>query len=95
MAADSQAENGLTRFLIGATHDGRDIAARLSVRLDLRCSQRRGFDASEGGLTPSTRSLAARWCLRAVFHRRRPGIFVIRTNRFAAEPVEAAEPPSP
>jgi len=69
-----------------ATHDGRDIAARLSARLDLPVlANVVGMDAREGGLT-SEHSIfgARRWC--GPSSRRRPGLFIVQAKSFAARP---------
>jgi len=94
MAAQVSGGNGPDAILIGATHDGRDIAARLSVRLDRPVlTNVVGFDASEGGLTTEHTIFGGSVVLRAVFTGGAPGIFVIRPKSFAAEPGEATEPP--
>jgi electron transfer flavoprotein alpha subunit len=79
-------------ILIGATYDGRDIAARLSVRLDLPVlTNIVGIDASDGALTTEHAIFGGSALLRARFTGGGPGIFVIRAKSFAAEPVSPAE----
>jgi len=96
MAAQISGGNGPDAILIGATHDGRDIAARLSVRLDLPVlTNVVGFDASEGGLTTEHTIFGGSMMLRAVFTGGAPGIFVIRAKAFTAQPAQATEPQSP
>jgi electron transfer flavoprotein alpha subunit len=84
-------------ILIGATYDGRDIAARLSVRLDLPVlTNITGMDTSSDGLTTVHAIFGGSMLLRARFTGSGPGIFVVRAKSFPAEPVGASgstEPP--
>jgi len=77
--------------LIGATHDGRDIAARLSVRLDLPVlTNVVGITASGGRLTSDHSIFGGSTLLRAEFTDAIPGLFVVQPKSFVAEPAEPA-----
>ena len=77
--------------LIGATYDGRDVAARLSVRLDLPVlTNVVGIDTSGDVVTTEHAVFGGSMVLRARFCGEGPGLFVIRTKSFAAEPLQAA-----
>jgi len=80
-------------ILIGATHDGRDIAARLSVRLDLPVlTNVVGIDASGGRPTSEHAIFGGSTLLRAEFTDGIPGLFVIQAKSFVAEPAETSDP---
>ncbi len=77
-------------ILIGATYDGRDIAARLSVRLDLPVlTNIVGLEANGDALITTHAVFGGSVVLRACFTHRGPGIFVVRAKSFPAEPVSA------
>jgi electron transfer flavoprotein alpha subunit len=79
-------------ILIGATYDGRDIAARLSARLDLPVlTNIVGIDASDEALITEHAIFGGGMTLRARFEAAGPGIFVVRAKSFPAEPLSPAE----
>ncbi|MGA2528700.1 MAG: electron transfer flavoprotein subunit alpha/FixB family protein [Acidimicrobiales bacterium] len=83
-----RAEPGPAAILIGATYDGRDIAARLSVRLDLPVlTNVVGIAASEDTLVTEHAIFGGQIMLRARFTGAGPGIYVVRAKSFPAEPV--------
>jgi electron transfer flavoprotein alpha subunit len=80
-------------IFVGQTHDGRDIAGRLSARLD------RPVLTNIVGLIEEGRSIltehtifGGRQVLTAKFTGDGPGIFVIRAKSFAAQPAGGTEP---
>lgn len=90
IAAQVTAGNCPDAILVGATYDGRDVAGRLSVRLDRPVlTNIAGIDASGGALTTEHAIFGGSMILRAEFTDGAPGIFVIRAKSFAAEPAEA------
>jgi electron transfer flavoprotein alpha subunit len=92
IAAQLAAESRPDAILIGATHDGRDIAARLSARLDLPVlANVVGMDASGGRLTSEHSIFGGSTVVRAEFTGAVPGLFIVQAKSFAAEAVEAAE----
>ena len=92
IAAQLAAESRPDAILIGATHDGRDIAARLSARLDLPVlANVVGMDASGGGLTSEPSIFGGSTVVRAEFTGAVPGLFIVQAKSFAAEAAEAAE----
>ena len=93
MAAQVSGGNRPDAILIGGTHDGRDIAARLSVRLDLPVlTNVVGLDESDRAMTTRHTIFGGSMVLRAEFTDGKPGIFVIRAKSFVAEPVQQAQP---
>ena len=74
-------------ILFPATYDGRDIAARLSVKLD-RPVLTNVVDLNEvdGGLVTQHAIFGGSQMVTARFTAEGPGIFVIRAKSFAAEP---------
>ncbi|HLN05585.1 MAG TPA: electron transfer flavoprotein subunit alpha/FixB family protein [Acidimicrobiales bacterium] len=92
IAAEVGRGNCPDALLVGATYDGRDIAARLSVRLDRPVlTNIVGVDASSGALTTEHAIFGGSMVLRARFTDGVPGIFVVRAKSFAAEPAQPAE----
>ena len=92
IAAQLAAESRPDAILIGATHDGRDIAARLSARLDLPVlANVVGMDASGGRLTSEHSIFGGSRVVRAEFTGAVPGLFIVQAKSFAAEAAEAAE----
>lgn len=91
-AVDSGDVDAPAAFLLGTTQDGRDVAARLSVKLDspvitnvvdlvLDGDDLLGSEPIFGGATDvMTRNTSDR-----------PGIFLVRPKSFAAEPVGGAK----
>ncbi|MGO9963660.1 MAG: electron transfer flavoprotein subunit alpha/FixB family protein [Acidimicrobiales bacterium] len=83
-------------ILIGATHDGRDVAARLSARLDLPVlANVVGIDAS-GPRPASVHTIfGGSVVVRAEFTGSVPGIFLVQAKSFVPEPAEPARQRSP
>jgi electron transfer flavoprotein alpha subunit len=74
-------------ILVPQTYDGRDIAGRLSVRLDRPLlTNIVGLEATEGGLVTEHAIFGGTEVLKARFTAGAPGIYVIRAKSFAAEP---------
>jgi electron transfer flavoprotein alpha subunit len=101
IAAAVEAGNGPDAVLFSATYDGRDIAGRLSVKIDRPVlTNVVGLEAADGGLTTQHAIFGGTQVVNARFTGEGPGIFVIRAKSFAAEPsggaaavvVEAAVP---
>jgi electron transfer flavoprotein alpha subunit len=75
-------------ILIGATYDGRDIAARLSARLDLPVlTNVVGLEVADGALSSLHAIFGGSMMLWARFEGAGPGIFVVRAKSFPAEPL--------
>ena len=82
--------------LIGSSYDGRDIAARLSVRLDLPVlTNVVGLYVSEGGLVTEHAIFGGSTVVRARFTDGVPGLFVVKPKSFVAEPVGESGPRHP
>lgn len=80
-------------LLVGTTYDGRDVAARLSVRLDRPVlTNVVGLSPTEGGLVSEHLIFGGTKVVRARFTDGPPGIFVVRAKSFAAE--ESGGPPA-
>ncbi len=93
IAGQVAAGNSPDAILIGATYDGRDVAGRLSVRLDRPVlTNIVGMDESDGDMTTEHAIFGGSMVLRARFTDGPPGIFVVRAKSFAAEPAGTAEP---
>jgi electron transfer flavoprotein alpha subunit len=87
MAAQVSAGNTPDAILVPQTYDGRDIAGRLSVRLDRPVlTNIVGLEATEGGLVTEHAIFGGTEVLKARFTAGAPGIYVIRAKSFAAEP---------
>jgi electron transfer flavoprotein alpha subunit len=94
IAAQVSSGNGPDAILIGATYDGRDIAARLSARLDLPVlTNIVGMQARDGALVTEHAIFGGSMVLRAEFTGKGPGIYVIRAKSFGAEPLGPADAP--
>ncbi|MGA2835212.1 MAG: electron transfer flavoprotein subunit alpha/FixB family protein [Acidimicrobiales bacterium] len=87
IAAAVAAGTGPDAVLLPATYDGRDVAGRLSVKLD-RPVLTNVVDLTEadGGLVSQHAIFGGAEILTARFTAEGPGIFVIRAKSFAAEP---------
>jgi len=87
IAAAVEAGNGPDAILFPATYDGRDIAGRLSVKLD-RPVLTNVVDLTEadGGLVSQHAIFGGTQVLSARFTGEGPQIFVVRAKSFAAEP---------
>ena len=94
IAAAVAAGAGPDAVLFPATYDGRDIAGRLSVKLD-RPVLTNVVDLTEadGGLVSQHAIFGGAEILTARFTGEGPGIFVIRAKSFAAEPSAAPRRP--
>jgi len=74
-------------ILVPATYDGRDIAGRLSAKLDVPVlTNVTGLVAGDGGLSSQHPVFGGSHIVTARFTGGGPGIFVIRAKSFAAEP---------
>jgi len=96
MAGVVSGGDGPDAILIGATHDGRDVAARLSVRLDLPVlANVVGIDASGPRPISVHTIFGGSLVVRAGFTGSVPGIFLVQAKSFAPEPAEPAGRGSP
>ncbi len=87
IAAAVGAGSGPDAVLLPATYDGRDIAGRLSVKLDRPVlTNVVGLSAVDGGLASQHAIFGGAEILTAKFTGEGPAIFVIRAKSFAAEP---------
>ncbi len=87
MAAQVAGGNSPDAILVGTTYDGRDVAARLSVRLDRPVlTNIVGIEAADGALHTEHAIFGGSMMLRAEFTDGPPGIYVVRAKSFAAEP---------
>jgi electron transfer flavoprotein alpha subunit len=78
-------------ILFPATYDGRDIAARLSVKLDRPVlTNVVGLTAEDGGLLTQHAIFGGSQIASAKFTGEGPGIYVIRAKSFTAEPTGGA-----
>jgi electron transfer flavoprotein alpha subunit len=74
-------------ILLPATYDGRDVAGRLSVKLDRPVlTNVVDLNEADGGLASQHAIFGGAEILTAKFTGEGPGIFVIRAKSFAAEP---------
>jgi electron transfer flavoprotein alpha subunit len=87
IAAAVEAGGGPDAILFPATYDGRDIAGRLSVKLDRPVlTNVVGLTAADGGLVSQHAIFGGSQMLSARFTGEGPQIFVVRAKSFAAEP---------
>jgi electron transfer flavoprotein alpha subunit len=87
LAALIQGGNAPDAILIPATYDGRDVAGRLSVKLDRPVlTNVTGLVESDGGLSSQHPMFGGSHIVTARFTGAGPAIFVIRAKSFAAEP---------
>ena len=87
IAAAVAAGSGPDAILFPATYDGRDIAGRLSVKLDRPVlTNVVGLTAGDGGLVSEHAIFGGSQVLTAAFTGEGPQIFVVRAKSFAAEP---------
>jgi len=78
-------------ILLPATYDGRDVAGRLSVKLDRPVlTNVVDLNEADGGLASQHAIFGGAEILTAKFTGEGPGIFVIRAKSFAAEPSDGA-----
>ncbi|HEX7444457.1 MAG TPA: electron transfer flavoprotein subunit alpha/FixB family protein [Acidimicrobiales bacterium] len=86
IAAAVAAGSGPDAVLLPATYDGRDVAGRLSVKLDRPVlTNVVGLTETDGGLASQHAIFGGAEILTAKFTAEGPGIFVIRAKSFAAE----------
>src|SRR3954468_18721556 len=86
LAAALQGGDAPDAILVPATYDGRDIAARVSVKLDRPVLTNVVGLTEEGGSLVSEHAIfGGTQILTAKFPTEAPGIFVIRAKSFAAE----------
>jgi electron transfer flavoprotein alpha subunit len=91
VAALVAAGNGPDVILFPATYDGRDIAARLSVKVDRPVlTNVVGLSEADGGLVSQHAIFGGSQILSARFTGEGPHIFVVRAKSFAAEPTGGA-----
>jgi electron transfer flavoprotein alpha subunit len=91
IAAAVAAGNGPEVILFPATYDGRDIAARLSVKLDRPVlTNVVGLTEGDGGLVSQHAIFGGSQILSAQFTGEGTQIFVVRAKSFAAEPTGGA-----
>jgi electron transfer flavoprotein alpha subunit len=101
IAAAVGSGSGPDAILFPATYDGRDIAGRLSVKLDRPVlTNVVGLEAGDGGLTTQHAIFGGAQIVTARFTGEGPGIFVIRAKSFPAEasgggPAEVVAAPAP
>ena len=77
-------------ILVPASYDGRDIAGRLSARLDRPVLTNVTGLSEEGSLVSEHPVFGGSLTVRSRFTSAAPGIFVIRAKSFAAEPAGGA-----
>jgi electron transfer flavoprotein alpha subunit len=86
IAAAVAAGDGPDAVLFPATYDGRDIAGRLSAKLDRPVlTNVVGLESVDGGLVTQHAIFGGVQVVNARFTAEGPGIFVIRAKSFAAE----------
>jgi electron transfer flavoprotein alpha subunit len=91
MAALIEGGNAPDAILIPATYDGRDVAGRLSAKLDRPVlTNVTGLVAGDGGLSSQHPVFGGSYIVTAKFTGPGPAIFVIRAKSFAAEPAGGA-----
>ena len=87
LAALVQGGNAPDAILMPATYDGRDVAGRLSAKLDRPVlTNVTGLVEGDGGLSSQHPVFGGSHIVTARFTGEGPGIFVIRAKSFAAEP---------
>ncbi len=87
IAAAVAAGTGPDAVLVPASYDGRDIAGRLSVKLDRPVlTNVVGLTAADGGLVTQHAIFGGTEILTARFTGDGPGIYVVRAKSFSAEP---------
>ena len=87
------ANGGTDAVLVASSYDGRDVAARLSARLDLPVITNVVGLALEGDRLVSTHStFGGTTVVRARFTGEGPALFVLRAKTFVVEPTGGAAP---
>ena len=85
--AEQASSGGFDAVLLPQTYDGRDIAGRLSARLDKPVlTNVVGLAEGDGGLVTEHAIFGGTEILNARFSAGGPGIYVVRAKSFAAEP---------
>jgi electron transfer flavoprotein alpha subunit len=92
IAALVQAGEGPDAILIPATYDGRDVAGRLSARLDRPVLTNVVGLSADGGLATQHAVFGGSLVVTARFTGGGPGIYVVRAKSFAAEAVGGSVP---
>ncbi len=93
IAALAASEGAPGAILVGMTYDGRDVAARLSARLDRPLlTNVVGLAKEDDSLVTEHAIFGATKVLKARFTGEGPGIFVVRAKSFAAEPSSSGVP---
>ncbi len=86
MAAEIRSGNSPDAILLGATYDGRDVAARLSVKLDkgviTNCI---GLESSGDTIVASHALFGGTQIAKSRFTQSGPWLFVVRAKTFAAQ----------
>jgi electron transfer flavoprotein alpha subunit len=91
MATLIEGGNAPDAILIPATYDGRDVAGRLSVKLDRPVlTNVTGLVTGDGGLSSQHPGFGGSHIVTARFTGAGPAIFVIRAKSFVAEPAGGA-----
>jgi electron transfer flavoprotein alpha subunit len=90
IAALVESGNAPDALLVGATYDGRDIAGRLSVKLDRPVLTNVTGLVAGDGLSSQHPVFGGSQIVTARFSGEGPAIFVIRAKSFAAEPAGGA-----
>jgi electron transfer flavoprotein alpha subunit len=89
IAGAVESGDGPDVLLIGTSYDGRDVAARLSVRVDRPVlTNVVGLSSDGDGLVSEHAVFGGAEIVRARFTGPGPGIFVVRPKSFPAEPVD-------
>jgi electron transfer flavoprotein alpha subunit len=87
IAAQVTSGNSPDAILIPQSYDGRDIAGRLSARIDRPVlTNIVGLEAADGSLVTEHAIFGGTEALKARFTSAAPGIYVVRAKSFAAEP---------
>jgi electron transfer flavoprotein alpha subunit len=87
MAAQIEAGNGPDAVFVAQNYDGRDIAGRLSVKVDRPVlTNIVGLEEADGSLVTEHAIFGGTEVLKARFTGSPPGIYVVRAKSFAAEP---------
>ncbi len=93
IAALVAAEGAPDAVLVGQTYDGRDVASRLSARLDRPVlTNVVGLSSEDGALVSEHAIFGGTRVLKARFTGEGPGIFLIRAKSFAAEAAGGGAP---
>jgi electron transfer flavoprotein alpha subunit len=88
-----ESEGAPDAILVGQTYDGRDVAGRLSARLDRPVlTNIVGLAVEDGSLQSEHAIFGGTKVLKARFTAEGPGIFLVRAKSFAAEPGGGAAP---